>query len=427
MTAPAADETPAAPPTPEPDLTPQQMIERAVALRPRLIAQQAECEERTYYSQEMHEEFLRAGFYRLYVPRRYGGYGFDVTTYARVFLEIARGCMNTAWCLGLAANHALQVGSWWHERAQAEIFGDGDFRAASVAAPIGTAIRTEDGWELNGRTAYASGIPYSTHYMGQALMPQEDGGGPPRFLLFVAPRSEWKMLDDWGDLLGLKGSGSHTIVFENGHIPAHWALENTFMVDVDVSEGTPGLGLHGNPLYGGRAISPFTISLASIMVGAAYNALDEFETMMTTKSAPLPPMVARKYDLDYQRYFGRATVKIATAQAALYNAADQHMELCQRFVDTGIPYTYGDDHRVAAIAREVMIQAWETMQSDIFRFAGSSAAAKGQRIERIFRDMSIGSSHRNTVFRDWIFREIARDKLGLPRTYEADLLHYPPA
>ena len=159
MTAPAADETPAAPPTPEPDLTPQQMIERAVALRPRLIAQQAECEERTYYSQEMHEEFLRAGFYRLYVPRRYGGYGFDVTTYARVFLEIARGCMNTAWCLGLAANHALQVGSWWHERAQAEIFGDGDFRAASVAAPIGMAIRTEDGWELSGRTPTRPAFP----------------------------------------------------------------------------------------------------------------------------------------------------------------------------------------------------------------------------------------------------------------------------
>ena len=40
--------------------------------------------------------------------------------------------------MGLAANHALQIGSW-SERAQDEIFGDGDFRAASVAAPIGTA------------------------------------------------------------------------------------------------------------------------------------------------------------------------------------------------------------------------------------------------------------------------------------------------
>ena len=412
---------------PEPDLTPRELIARAVALRPQLIAQQAECEERTYYSEEMHQEFLKAGFYRLYVPRRYGGYGFGVDTYVRVVSELARGCPSAAWCMGLAANHALQVGSWWEERAQAEIFGDGDFRAASVASPIGPATRIDGGWELNGRTAYASGLPYSTHYMGQALMPAEGQSGPPRFLLFVAPRTEWTMLDDWGNLLGLKGSGSHSIVFEGGRIPAHWALEDTFMIDVDPSNGTPGLRLHGNPLYAGRAISPFTLSLASIMVGSAYNALDEYETMMTTKSAPLPPIVPRKFDLDYQRYFGRAISKIATAEAALYNAADQHMELCQRFVDTGEPYTWGDDQRVGAIAREVMIQAWETMQSDIFRTAGSSAAARGERIERIFRDMSMGNSHRNTVLRDWAFREIARAKLGLPRTYEQEVIRYPPS
>ena len=134
------------------------------------------------------------------------------------------------------------------------------------------------------------------------------------------------------------------------------------------------------------------MTLAAILVGAAYNALDEYETMMTTKTTPLPPMVPRKFDLDYQRYFGRAMAKIATAEAALMNAADQHMELCRRFVDEGIPYSYADDHRIGCIAREVMIQAWETMQSDIFRTAGSSAGGKGQRIERIYRDMSIGAT-----------------------------------
>ena len=60
-------------------------------------------------------------------------------------------------------------------------------------------------------------------------------------LLFVAPRSEFTMLDDWGDLLGLKGSGSQSIVFDDGRIPAHWAIEDTLMVDFDVSGGTPGL------------------------------------------------------------------------------------------------------------------------------------------------------------------------------------------
>jgi 3-hydroxy-9,10-secoandrosta-1,3,5(10)-triene-9,17-dione monooxygenase len=394
------------------------MIARAAALRPRLVEQQAECEERTYYSDELHQEFLRAGFYRLYVPRRFGGYGFDVPTFARLLIELSRGCVNTAWCLGLASAHALQIASWWDEHAQEEIFGDGDFRCAAVAAPIGPATPTGDGYELNGRVAYCSGIPFSTHYMGQAVLPGENEHGLQRMLLFVAPKAAWTMLDDWGDLLGMKGSGSQSITFEGARIPAHWGLEDRLMVDFDVGDGTPGLRLHGNPMYGGRALGCFTVTLGAIMVGAAYNALDEYEALLETRLTPLPPMVPRKLDPDYQRWYGRALAKIATAEAAVLSAAEQHMELCQRFVETGEPYTYGDDHRIGCIAREVMIQAWETVQSDLFRTAGSSAGGRGGRLERVYRDMSIGgNSHRNTLLRDWAFRELARERLGLPRDH----------
>jgi hypothetical protein len=53
---------------------------------------------------------------------------------------------------------------------------------------------------------FCSGAPDSTHYMGQ--------------MLFIAPRSEWQMVDgSWGELLGLKGSGSHTLRFDRGHVP----------------------------------------------------------------------------------------------------------------------------------------------------------------------------------------------------------------
>ena len=175
---------------PEPDLTPEEMVARAVALRPKLIADQEATEQRTYYSAEMHEAFLNAGFYHLYVPRRYGGYEFDVPTYVGVVQEIARGCVSTAWCMGLAMNHALMVGSWWPQEAQDEIFAGGDFRCASVAAPVGRAERTDAGWEINGQVAFASGSPYSTFYMGQAILPAPAGASPedlPPQLLFVAP------------------------------------------------------------------------------------------------------------------------------------------------------------------------------------------------------------------------------------------------
>ena len=225
-----------------------ELIGRAIALRPKLVEQQAEVEKRTYYSQEMHEEFQRAGFYRMFMPRRYGGLEVTVPTFMRVIVEIARGCPSTAWCLALASNHALMVGSWFPQEAQDEVFAGGRFTCASVAAPISELVlKVDGGWELNGKVAYCSGIPYSSYFMGQALTAGDGSGTPGPMLLFVAPKGTWRMLDDWGDILGFKGSGSQSIVFERGRIPDHYVLEETSMIDVDVGKGTPGMALHGQP------------------------------------------------------------------------------------------------------------------------------------------------------------------------------------
>jgi 3-hydroxy-9,10-secoandrosta-1,3,5(10)-triene-9,17-dione monooxygenase len=402
---------------PESGLTPEQMVARAVALRPRLIADQAATEERTYYSREMHEAFLAAGFYHLYVPRRYGGYAFDVPTYVRVVREIARGCVSTAWCLGLAMNHALMVGSWWPQDAQDEIFAGGDFRCASVAAPVGSAAQTRDGWEINGQVAFASGVPWSTFYMGQAMLPaapDADPQSPPPMLLFVAPRREWQMLDDWGDMLGLKGSGSHSIRFDGTRIASSWGFKGN-MLDVDVGGGTPGSRLHGNPMYSGRAVSIFTISLGAVAVGAAYNALDEYERLMRERKTPLPPFVPRIKDPDYQRWYGRALTHIATAEAAVLNAAERHMEICRRNVEDGIPYTFGEDMLLAGIAREAMLMCWRVIDEDLWQTVGASVARDGQRTARVFRDMAVAAAHRNLQLRDVFYGDIGRAALGEPQ------------
>ena len=83
-------------PVPEPGLTPEAMIERAAALRPRLREEQAATEERGRYSDDVHEEFRRAGFYRSLQPRLYGGYQFDVPTYFRVVRECLAGAPRRA-------------------------------------------------------------------------------------------------------------------------------------------------------------------------------------------------------------------------------------------------------------------------------------------------------------------------------------------
>jgi 3-hydroxy-9,10-secoandrosta-1,3,5(10)-triene-9,17-dione monooxygenase len=398
---------------PEPDLTPDQLVARAVALRPELIERQADAEQRTYYSDEMHQKFLDAGFYRTYVPRRFGGYEFDVKTMTRIQLELARGDMSTAWCMGLASNHALQVASWFGEEAQVEALGDGNFRAASVAAPTVMATPVDGGWELNGTIAYCSGIPYSNWYMGQAIMPGKQANGEPRVMLFIAPESEWEMLNDWGDQLGLRGSGSQSIRFEGGRLASHLVLEDTAMIDVDPSNGTPGLALHGNPLYCGRALCVFTMSVAGLVVGGAYNALDEYETWLRNKTTPLPPIVKRTQDPDFQRWYGSALAKISTAEAALMNCADRHMEFCRLQASGERPYTWEDDLHLSTIAREAIIQAWQAVENDLYRTIGSSAAKSGQRFERLYRDLSMAAGHRNTMMRDPLVRQLAQLRLGV--------------
>jgi hypothetical protein len=115
---------------PDPDLTPDQMVARAVALRSRLRDDQAATEANSRYSTDMHQAFTDAGFYRILQPRMFGGYEFNPRTYYRTIIEIARGCPSSGWMLCLGAGHALQLGACFTKEAQAETFGpDGHFVA----------------------------------------------------------------------------------------------------------------------------------------------------------------------------------------------------------------------------------------------------------------------------------------------------------
>ncbi|MBV9197826.1 MAG: acyl-CoA dehydrogenase family protein [Solirubrobacterales bacterium] len=401
-----------------------ELVERARALRSQLIREQAETEERAYYSESVHRALLDAGFYRMYVPQRYGGLEVDVPTFMRVGVELARGDMGAAWGACLSANHALQVGSWFPERLQDEVFGNGDFRAASVAAPSLKATPEGGGYRLEGTVAYCSGIPYSTYYMGQAMLPGTNSRGMPRVALFVAPRSAFTQLDDWGDTLGLKGTGSHSIRFDGAHVPAHYVLEDVNMIDVPVENGTPGLTLHGNPMYCGRALVIFTLSLACTLVGGAYNALEEYGNWALEKPTPLPPFGPRYRDPDFQRWYGAAFVKIQAAEAAMMRCAGLHMQACRLNASGERPYTWAEDARLAAIAREVMIQTWEAVDQHLLRTIGASAIKNGERFERLFRDLATAAAHRNTQLREDFFRQLGAIELGVP--YPSPAGTYPP-
>ena len=356
----------------------------------------------------------RAGFYRMLVPRRYGGYEVDLPTFLRVIVAIARGCPSTAWCLCLASAHALQVGALFEEQAQAELFGDGDFRCAAVAAPtgVGDARRRRLGDQRHVGVLLGRAVLDALHGPDLRAATRTRTGHLPS--CSSSRRAASGRCSTTGATRSASRAAARTASASSGAASLrHYVLENTWMVDTDTSRGTPGSRLHGNPMYAGRTLSFFQAELTAVMVGAVQGALDEYEEIIRTRKTQRPPIVPRYQDPDYQRWFGLAIGKTAAAEAALVQCAEQYMELCRRSVEDGIPFSREDDLRLNVIGREAMTLAWEAMQGQVFRTGGSSAAKKGERMERIWRDMSMGWSHFTIVVTDWAARELAREHLGV--------------
>jgi 3-hydroxy-9,10-secoandrosta-1,3,5(10)-triene-9,17-dione monooxygenase len=401
---------PGFPPVPEPELTREAVLARARQIGPTLVARQAETEQRTYYARDTHEEFARAGFYRILVPRRYGGYELGVDTFMRVAIELTRGCPSTGWMYLFGAAHALAAATLFGEEAQDELFTGGDFVCPATVAPSGSARLTQGGdWLLSGVWTYCSGAPYATHFMGHTLVPQ-GGDEPPAPMLFIVPREQWLLQDDWGEQLGLKGSGSHSITMEDARIPARFTIMG-HLSQLPVTSGTPGRTLHG-PQYGGGPLSFMLLELGALAVGMAKGALDTYEELLRTRKTAFLPIVTRAEDPDYQHRYGEAAGMIATAEAALLNAVHQWAEICTR---GSAAFTREEELRLATISREVVRLAWRAVESHLVASAGSGSMRAGERMERVWRDMSMLHSHAGVAvfLATMASRELTRVRFGL--------------
>jgi 3-hydroxy-9,10-secoandrosta-1,3,5(10)-triene-9,17-dione monooxygenase len=385
-------------PVPEPDLTPSEMIGRAVALRPMLLDEQADAEQRGYYSASVHTAFVEAGFYRALQPRRFGGYEFDVPTFFKLVVEIARGGSGgVGWCLSLGTGHALILGAHWPGSAQADIFGpDGHFIAPHRAAPAGSIVLADGGYRVSGRWRYSSGIPYATHFMGTAplvVARSESSADPPTLLVFLLPRDQFEMLHDWGGGadLGLQASGSNTVVIEDAFVPAHHVISADWRT-FDQTDGTYGTRLHGNPMYLGINGGFYHGELVACQVGTARAALDEYERILTTSKTRTAPQVLQFQHRDFQQAFGLAMSMTDAAEAILIHAAETYMAYCQRWAEQGVPFSQEDDLRLWATLQQAGRLTWEALEA-LWTAAPPDAAKRGARLQRYYRDLSMYRLH----------------------------------
>ncbi|MDG5497508.1 acyl-CoA dehydrogenase family protein [Niveispirillum sp. BGYR6] len=373
---------------PEPSLTPDEMLRRAVALRPRLRAAQEECQRLGRVSQEINDALDAAGFYRIVQPRRFGGYEFDIPTFYRVMIEISRGCTETGWVLALVSGNPLMLAKF-PDQAQFHAYGTtGEFRSAGSFAPPGTAIPVEGGYRVSGKWQNGSGCDISTHFIPLVLVQGPGGPSPAQVLL---DRDQYTIVDDW-NVIGMRGTGSKRVVAEDVFIPSY-----RLMPCAGMNRGAEPLNMHcatcDNPVYS-TLVSPFLISQpAAVAVGTAWAALDHYEEILWTKKSAYPPYQEKYHDPIAQRNYGTALRLVATAEAALIGAGHDFMQYAYEAKEKGIPFDDERELRLRSVSLQCAQLAWEAFEL-VFHAGGTSTATReGHPLERMLRNFGVLKTH----------------------------------
>lgn len=367
------------------------LVARAAALHDLLVEEQADTEQRGHYSPRLHQEFLDAGFYKMMAPKQFGGLQVNPATFFAVISEVARGNPSAGWCLALGSGHAFSLASYWPEEAQREAFGsDGIFIAPHRnQGGFGQAVQTDGGYVVSGTFNYSSGVPHSTHFMGTTLVTMANG--EKQQIVIVIPRDQYTILDDWGNgaTLGMQGSGSNSVTLENVFVPNHMVVPYNWHTHVGPTVGST---LHDSGLYLGRLTAFYAGEVISVAIGTARAALDEFEAILNTKTTLKEPRILRAKTEEGQRVFGKALTLIDAAASIMSDVGRLYAELGEESHLGGADFTYADDTRLRGRVHQAGQLALQAMDL-IFPNAGSSAAARGTRMARYYRDMAMFRGH----------------------------------
>ncbi|MCP3821468.1 hypothetical protein NLX86_26260 [Streptomyces sp. A3M-1-3] len=330
-------------------------------------AVQADAERRV--SPEVIRAVVDAGFARWLVPTRWGGAERSYTELTAAVAKLGEECSSTAWLACLAA-HAARYVACLPEQGQADIWGDGpDALVAAVIKPLGTAVDAEGGFRLTGSWTYVSGVEHADWALLTGPAPGPKSGGQP-MRLFAVPRQDYTFEDTWSSL-GMRGTGSHTLVLDDVFVPEHRVC-----LRADAFRGAT-VGLPGRPPLPNPAVSGLTF--VAPVLGAARGALAAATQFVAV--APTGPRAAAgpSYQVDYARAAGEI------------DAAQLLLERASAVVDGGAlsPELARRNRRDFALALQMLVDATDRL----LRIGGTRAQEDGHPLQRYWRDVHSVTGH----------------------------------
>jgi two-component flavin-dependent monooxygenase len=330
-------------------------------------AAQADAERRV--SPDVMRAVVEAGFARWLVPTRWGGDERGYQELTAAVTKLGAECSSTAWLACLAA-HAARYVACLPEQGQADVWGDGpDPLVAAVIKPLGAAVAVEGGFRLTGSWTYVSGVEYADWVLVTGPAPGPKSGGQP-MRLFAVPRGDYTFEDTWSSL-GMRGTGSHTLILADVFVPEHRVC-----LREDAMRGAT-VGLPGRTPLPNAAVSGLTFVTPAL--GAARGALAVAAQLVAV--APTGPRAGAGQA--YQVDFARAAGEIDTAQLLLERGA--------AVVDAGAlsPDLARRNRRDFALALQMLADATDRL----LRIGGTRAQEDGHPLQRYWRDVRSVTGH----------------------------------
>jgi 3-hydroxy-9,10-secoandrosta-1,3,5(10)-triene-9,17-dione monooxygenase len=161
-----------------------------------------------------------AGLLRLGIPRQFDGYAVDPAICLAVTSEVALACPSSAWVVGL--NYLAQhIAAFFGERVRQELWGESsDVPMCASFNGVGlAATRVEGGQVVSGRWPWASGC-HDARWAPIGISIVDGAGAVTARGIAVVPMADLSIENTW-DMVGMRGTGSDTLVAEGIFIPDH--------------------------------------------------------------------------------------------------------------------------------------------------------------------------------------------------------------
>ena len=298
-----------------------------------------------------------------------------------------RGCAATGWNF---AN--LQIHHWmlalYDERAQEEIWGKNPdaLIASGIAYPQGSGRRKDGGFVISGRWNFSSGVNVADWNMLAVTVREGEGLAGEKVTdhrMCLLHKSQYEVVDDW-QVLGMRSTGSMTVVAKDVFVPEHRAL-----CVYDARGGGTFPGAKGNPGTVYRV--PFSAlaahGIGGTAVGNAQAALELTIEAVKKRSTSYTGLKMRDIQA-VQIRVGAAGARIDAARQFLRSDCIEAQEIAGR---NAIP----DAERKLRFKRNLAYAANLCTEAvDILHaMAGANGVYDSYPIQRIFRDAHTLGGH----------------------------------